>query len=82
MKIADMRKSFIQLPHFTSAYSRPEYSRTRLSSIIEISVEPPGLSIGIRPFSTRTIMKKASRPSRWVGRTSTYGDPAMAWFIR
>src|ERR1700733_15587870 len=82
MKIADIRNSFIQLPHLTSAYPRPEYSRTRLSSIIEISVDPPGLSIGIRPFSTRTIMKNATRPSRWVGSTTTYGDDATAWFIR
>ena len=74
MKIEDSRKSFIQLPHFIRAYARPEYSSTRPSSIIEISVDPPGLSIGIRPFSTSTIMKKASRPSRWVGSTSAYGD--------
>jgi hypothetical protein len=71
MKIEDRRNSFIQLPHLTSAYSRPEYSSTRLSSIMEISVEPPGLSIGIRPFSTSTIMKKATRPSRCVGSTTT-----------
>ena len=70
MKIDDSRNSFIQLPHLTSAYSRPEYSSTRLSSIIEISIEPLGLSIGIRPFSARTIMKNAIAPSRWVGSTS------------
>src|ERR1700683_2196711 len=82
MKIEDSRKSFIQLPHLTSAYSRPEYSSTRLSSIIEISVEPPGVSIGIRPFSTSTIMKNATSPSRCVGSTTTYGEDATAWFIR
>lgn len=78
MKIEDSRNSFIQLPHLTRAYSRPEYSSTRLSSIIEISVEPPGVSIGMRPFLTSTIMKKATSPSRCVGRTTTYGDEAIA----
>ena len=66
----------------TSAYSRPEYSSTRPSSIIEISVLTPGFSTGMRPFSTSTIMKNATRPSRWVGSTSAYGEPAIAWFIR
>lgn len=44
MKIAENKNSFIQLPHLMIAYSRPEYLRTRVSSIIEISIEPVGLS--------------------------------------
>lgn len=70
MKIDASSSSFIQLPHFISAYPRPENSSTRPSSIIEISVDTPGFSIGIRPFSTSTIMKKATSPSRCVGSTS------------
>ena len=69
MKIEESRNSFIHEPHLTSAYSRPEYSSTRLSSIIEISIDPLGLSIGMRPFSASTSMKNATAPSRWVGST-------------
>ncbi len=82
MKIEDSRKSFIQLPHLISAYSRPEYSSTRLSSIIEISVVPLGVVDRDPAVLGQHDHEERDRPSRWVGSTSAYGDAAIAWFIR